>query len=164
MNEEERKRLARFPEEFSKITSNILDNDLLKIISTKLPDTKCPVPTLEARMGGYTTDMQEKIQDAWSSLITSTDPKVKQLGIDLFHYNIHRSGFSFSPKTFGHVASVDVRRMIPGYVEAISDPKYLDPMEEEINFNSFDIENFLSQFSRNHSSNKRLIPILERNS
>lgn len=139
--------------EFKEKAAGIVDNELIKIITVKPSTGKCPVPTLEAKTGGYTQDVQERVRDAWTNLITNES--TRDLGVKLFFYNMYRTGLSFSPKTFLHLASTDVKLAIPGYVESVRDVNYND---------SFDVDDFLLQYRRNHTDNFRVVPhITQRN-
>lgn len=139
--------------EFKEKAAGIVDNELIKIITVKPSTGKCPVPTLEAKTGGYTQDVQERVRDAWTNLITNES--TRDLGVKLFFYNMYRTGLSFSPKTFLHLASTDVKLAIPGYVESVRDVNYND---------SFDVNDFLLQYRRNHTDNFRVVPhITQRN-
>lgn len=133
--------------EFKEKAAGIVDNELIKIITVKPSTGKCPVPTLEAKTGGYTQDVQERVRDAWTNLITNES--TRDLGVKLFFYNMYRTGLSFSPKTFLHLASTDVKLAIPGYVESVRDVNYND---------SFDVNDFLLQYRRNHTDNFRVVP------
>lgn len=139
-----------FPKAFNIEASKALDNALLKIIQTKARNRRCPVTTLETKTGSFNATQQEAVRNAWSVLIQNSD--TRDFGISLFYYNIMRSGFAFSPKTFLHLASVDVKLAIDGYVEALRDPRFND---EEIDDN---MESFLYQFLRNHADNGKIVP------
>lgn len=153
-SEENRKKfMLNFTSEYSKKANGIVDNDLLNIIVLKGKDAKCPVPTLEAKTGGYSTDIQERVKNGWSNLVLN--PSTRELGSDLFFYNIFRSGFGYSPKTFGHLASVDVKLNVDGYVDTISNV--------EFNNDIVSIEDFLYMFRRNHTRDFKLVPRLEAN-
>ena len=62
-----------------------------------------------------------------------------------------RSGFAFSPKTFTHLASVDVKLAIDGFTEILRDPEF----NNDAIYNPND---FLFQFRRNHASDSKLVP------
>ena len=145
--------INNFTKIFSEESTGIVDNDLLKIITLKSSDYKCPVPTLEAKTGGYSIDVQERVKSGWGDLILN--PDTAKLGVDLFLYNIYRNGFGFSPKTFGHLASVDVRLNIPRYIESIRDTEFND--------NFVNIDDFLYMFLRNHTNEYKLVPRLNEN-
>lgn len=151
--ENRKKFMLNFTSEYSKKANGIVDNDLLNIIIMKGKDAKCPVPTLEAKTGGYSTDIQERVKNGWSNLVLN--PSTRKLGSDLFFYNIFRSGFGYSPKTFGHLASVDVKLNVDGYVDTISNV--------EFNNDIVSIEDFLYMFRRNHTKDFKLVPKLEAN-
>lgn len=135
-------------DKFSSESVNFVDNELIKIIKVISANKNCPVKTLEAKTGGYSIDVQEKVKDAWSNLLRN--PESRHIAEDLFKYNIMRSGFIFSPKTFLHLASTDVKLGIEGYVDSL---RQVDFMDNEVN-----IYDFLIQFLRNHSQNKKLVP------
>lgn len=142
-----------FIKEFKERAAGIIDNDLLKIITVKPVTERCPVTTLEAKIGGYTQDVQERVKDAWTNLIANK--KTRDLGVKLFFYNMYRTGVSFSPKTFLSLASTDVKLAIPGYIESIRDINYN---------NTFDVDDFLLQYRRNHTDNYKVVPhIIQRN-
>ena len=126
---------------------------MIKVITLKGRDSKCPVPTLEAKTGGYTIDVQERVKDGWSTLISN--PATRKLGVELFFYNMFRSGFSFSPKTFMHLASVDVKQAIEGYVENLRNPEFND--------SSVIADEFLNQYRRNHTQDFRIVPKFSEN-
>ena len=147
-----------FPKHFwSTISENpeLLQNKLISIVKPKTKNKKCPVDTLEVNVGSFASDTQEDVKDAWSELLTSKNEEYRKLGRDLFYYCLFRNGFSFSPKTFIHLASVDTK-LAMGYTERL-----LDDKENKFNvkFNkSVNILDFIEQFKRNHSSNKRVVP------
>ena len=140
-----------FVREFSEKSKDIVGNDFINIISINPRNAKCPVDALESKTGGYSIDVQERVKDGWSDLLGNSS--TASLGQDLFFYNLFRSGFNFSPKTPGHLASVDVRRAIPGYIEAIANPEFED--EAVI------AEEFLNQFRRNHTQDVKIVPSLK---
>ena len=143
--------INNFVREFSEYSKEILGNDFINVISIKPKSTKCPVDALESRTGGYSIDVQERIKDGWDNLIGNED--TNELGQDLFFYNLFRSGFTFSPKNPGHLASVNVRRSIPGYIEAVGNPTYEDTKVIS--------SEFLNQFRRNHSNDIKIVPVLK---
>jgi hypothetical protein len=141
-----------FIKEYKEIAKDIIGNPLIDVIQVRARDRRCPVATLEAKTGSYSTATQERIKDAWSMLLQDSRPEVRRLGIDLFFYNLSRSGFGFSPKTFGHLASVDVRLNIPEYIETLRDVDFLDD-----DF-MMSIDDFFYMFLRNHADNPKLVP------
>ena len=142
-----------FIREFSKAAEEHPDNALLKVFRLVPRSKKCPVSTLEAKTGGYSIDLQETIKNAWSNLMLN--PKTNKFGSDLFIYNILRSGFSYSPKTAGHLASVDVKLGFDNYIETIRDPKFND--------GEVLLGVFINQFLRNNTSEYSLVPRVEFN-
>lgn len=149
--ENRNKFINEFTKVYGKESSDVENNDLLQVIKIKSRNRRCPVPTLEAKTGNYSIDIQERVKSAWSDLILN--PNTRDLANDLFFYNIFRSGFTFSPKSFGHLASVDVRLEIPGYIETLRDVEFND--------DDVSIDDFMYMFLRNHSNEYKLVPRLE---
>lgn len=146
--ETRRKYINDFTTTFSKESEGVTNNDFLKILRVKSADYRCPVSTIESKTGGYSVDVQERVKSAWSDLINN--PSTRKLGLDMFFYNIYRNGFGFSPKTAGHLASVDVRLSIPGYVDTIRNVEFND--------NYVSVDDFIYMFLRNHSNEFKLVP------
>ena len=122
--------INEFVKKFKENSSGIVDNDLINIIKVESPIyNNSHVATLNAKIGSYSTDAQEKIKNAWSDLILSEKQEEKDLAIKLWYYNVIRNGFAFSPKTFMSVASVDVKQNIPNdYIDTVRKPEFNDYM------------------------------------
>jgi hypothetical protein len=140
--------INNFPKEFKKRAEGLVSNELIQLISTEASTYKCPAPTLTTRVGGLNADQQETIKAAWSSLME--DPETFDLGRDLFLYNLYRNGFSYSPKTFLHLASVDTKLAMGNYVETVANPTFNDDI--------ISINDFLLQFRRNRYNDRQLVP------
>lgn len=153
-NPEQRNRfINNFVKEFKKRAEGIVDNELINIISAEPSSKRCPVPVLNARTGGFNADMQERIKAAWSTLMEN--PETFDLGRDLFIYNLYRNGFTFSPKTFLHLASVDTKLAMGEYIDAVADPRFND--------DSVSLAEFLLMFRRNHAGESKIVPTLKLN-
>lgn len=153
-NPEQRNRfINNFVKEFKKRAEGIVDNELINIISAEPSNKRCPVPVLNARTGGFNADMQERIKAAWSTLMEN--PETFDLGRDLFIYNLYRNGFTFSPKTFLHLASVDTKLAMGEYIDAVADPRFND--------DSVNLAEFLLMFRRNHAGESKIVPTLKLN-
>ena len=153
-NPEQRNRfINNFVKEFKKRAEGIVDNELINIISAEPSNKRCPVPVLNARTGGFNADMQERIKAAWSTLMEN--PETFDLGRDLFIYNLYRNGFTFSPKTFLHLASVDTKLAMGEYIDAVADPRFND--------DSVSLAEFLLMFRRNHAGESKIVPTLKLN-
>lgn len=143
--------INKFPDDFWKIINEnpeLRENELIKIIKLKTSNRKCAVNTLEANTGGFDAKTQEDIKNSWTELIKSDNPIYNKLGRDLFFYCLYRNGFGFSPKTFIHLASVDVK-LAMGYTTILTNnnPNYF-----------IDEYDFIEQFKRNHSDDYRIVP------
>ena len=146
--------INEFVKKFKENSSGIVDNDLINIIKVESPIyNNSPVATLNAKIGSYSTDAQEKIKNAWSDLILSEKQEEKDLAIKLWYYNVIRNGFAFSPKTFMSVASVDVKQNIPNdYVDMVRRSEFNDYMTNA--------SDFIYQFKKNNTNNRKLVPSL----
>lgn len=153
-NPEQRNRfISNFVKEFKKRAEGIVDNELINIISAEPSNKRCPVPVLNARTGRFNADMQERIKAAWSTLMEN--PETFDLGRDLFIYNLYRNGFTFSPKTFLHLASVDTKLAMGEYIDAVADPRFND--------DRVSLAEFLLMFRRNHAGESKIVPTLKLN-
>lgn len=160
-SEEMRLFLRDFPKKFSSYiaahpeltkTSSKKNNPLLSVIKAKGATGYCKYPTLEAQTGNFTQDVLDDIKDAWADMIKSDDPASQQMAVALFYYNMFRSGFNYSPKTFMHLAPADVKLRIPGYVQRIADPSAFD-IEHD-----FGVNIFIDQFFRNRTTKAKFVP------
>lgn len=136
-----------YTDEFTKIKSDINNNKLIDITSVGR-DEKINKQVLDIKSTGLSANNQEDIKNAWSSL--AKNPETSDIAKDMLKYYIQRTGFNFSPKTATHLASVDVKMELDGYIERL----------RSINNNdvNYDRSNFLIQFLRNNSHNGRLVP------
>lgn len=102
-------------------------------------------------VGGLTPTDKDAIRDSWAALMQD-DPNLAR---DLFLYNYYKLGFGFSPRAFMHLAPVAVKEsiMIDG------ETSYVDFMNKVLNggISSFNSAEFMKQFIRNHSDNRRFV-------
>ena len=139
--------ILNFTKRFNRAKESLTNNELLKTIYIQSQTKQCKIPVLESKTGGYTQDIQEKIRNSWTELLDKD--KTRQFGKDLFIYNLFRNGFSYNPKGFLHLSSVDVKLAIGGYTDVLND------INNNMRINSYD---FILQFMRNHSNNSRIVP------
>jgi hypothetical protein len=77
------------------------------------------------------------------------------LARDLFMYNYYKSGFSFNPFSFMHLAPTKVKKAI-----RVGNGTYIDFLNKVLSgdlMNNTDIQGFLQQYVRNHVDNKKLV-------
>lgn len=118
-------------------------NPLIQRVKRMTPSSKFPIPTLQMESGKMVGEIQEEIKNGWAALVNSDNNTIRELGITLFFYNLYRSGFRFSPKTFLHLAPTDVKYAVYNYIDSISDNSLFDLSREETT-------NFIIQYNRNH--------------
>ena len=116
---------------------DLMDN---KLLNTLKPNDKGVITIEDA--GNLTPEAKKDLTDAWEELINSPYNKVRMLGYNLIRYSFYRNGLKFAPDGFGHLCP-DVRKVIPGYVDA---------MRECLTFNdSSQVMEFLSRFMCNNA-------------
>lgn len=147
--------INKFPKEFVEFKDKhpeLANNVLLSAINIKAGTKKCDIYTLDSQVGGYSSEMQELAKTNWSDMLQSSDSEVREMAKKLFIYCLYRNGFGFSPKTFIHLASVKTKQAL-GYTGLINDLEFFTK--------SFNVENFLEQFRRNHITELRIVPNIE---
>lgn len=90
---------------------------------------------------------QDKITAAWLDLYKSNE-EGKKLAIDLVKYFFFKGGIGFSPKTPLHLLPVQLRQVIPGYMDAFGKKRVL-PNETLV----------YQQFVQNYWQNNKIAPI-----
>lgn len=148
--------LNQFPRIFEEtIQGNIKGNPFLDALRVSPASRNMPVRVINAQVGNYSMEAQEAFSNGWTELLTSSDPQLKRLGLDLVYYNMHRSGLSFNPQTFLHLLSVDGKLAIPGYIEAMRDINY-----NQLSFRGSDM---LHSFKRNFAHEYKIVPTFRPN-
>ena len=168
MNEDESREyfIRKFPNEFRKLKNEIPElknNQFIKKIIPVLPSKKdkfgkkkrdsFPFTVLKFQNSGSLSRIQEEqYSKDWFSLLTSDNPDIVKLGIDLFKYSTY-FGFGFKPFSYMRMASVNIRKSIPKYLELIN------------NQNNFDISNernsiFIHSYLRNHAYDDNIVPTI----
>lgn len=131
-------------------------------------DSYIATDILEFFSGKLDPAEQGRIAEAWGSLIHSSDKDMQDFGIDLFFYNLLRTGFGFNNKAMMHLASVTVKEnatfgnKYTNYIEGLRQLKNLD-LELSNPEKSYLCDRFLEQFIRNHSSWRKIIPNIQKN-
>ena len=132
------------------------DNALFKAMKYKnIRGTK--VWVADFSLGGLGSEQKEEIKNIWSDMVTSTDPKVQEIGLGLFYYSALRNGLSFGPKTPMHLSSVDVKLRIPGYKEGLEGMTG-NNIQQMVTLDDDSIMQFFIQYFRNHSADKTVVP------
>ena len=129
-------------------------NTFIEKLGIIAPNENVGIPRLMFRAGGPVVDKSaDKYRVEWNALITDPDPEIRQLGYDLFKYNVFTNGFAFGMYEFGHFApfSLIMTDEKGKYVEALHDI-------EESGWEEDDTENFINQFYMNHWDDQHLVP------
>lgn len=154
-----------------------LGNNCLKVRDA---DLFLGIDTLMFNSSGLDYAAQQEVRNAWSDIIQVTpgfglgrglDEKecgeLRQFGIDLFYYTLMRNGFSFSPKTMMHLASVAVRynakygEGYDSYINGVRTFRQRDLLVMGGSHSNMSMMNrFLNQFARNHADNSQIVPVV----
>lgn len=137
------------------------------------------IDTLVLNSSGLDYAAQQEIRNAWSDIIQVTPgfglgrglteqecSELRQFGIDLFFYTLMRNGFSFSPKTMMHLASVAVRynakygEGYDSYMKGIRTFRERDLLVMGGQADKGMMIRFLNQLVRNHADNSQIVPII----
>lgn len=147
--------INQFPKDFLYIrihNSEIGNNRFVKALSLREKSKYCNIPHLVLNnVGSLSQANKENLTNDWTALLYSKSPEANKLAKDLFLYCYYRTGFAFSPDTFMHLASNELKTQIPGYIETLdglinNDDRYAD---------------FIDQYIRNHYYNNKLVPVVK---
>lgn len=113
-------------------------------------------------IGGLVPYQKDEIRESWAELMEETP----DLARDLFLYNYYKLGFTFSPLAFMNLAPTRVKQAIKVGKKSNDggktweDRTYVDFLNDVLKGNlmdKVDINNFVEQYVRNHTDNRRLV-------
>lgn len=113
-------------------------------------------------IGGLAPYQKDEIRESWAGLMEETP----DLARDLFLYNYYKLGFTFSPLAFMNLAPTKVKQAIKVGKKSNDggktweDRTYVDFLNDVLKGNlmdKVDINNFVEQYVRNHTDNRRLV-------
>lgn len=113
-------------------------------------------------IGGLAPYQKDEIRESWAELMEETP----DLARDLFLYNYYKLGFTFSPLAFMNLAPTKVKQAIKVGKKSNNggktweDRTYVDFLNDVLKGNlmdKVDINNFVEQYVRNHTDNRRLV-------
>ena len=135
------------------VADELIGNAFLQNLSSTSPENSGDVPRLQFRLNGPAVEgTADSIRAHWGALLTSPDEKVRQLGIDLFKYNLYSNGFSYGMYEFAHFAPFSI---------LLSTPNYIDALQGILRSNwndDGDRENFINQYYMNHWGDRKFLP------
>lgn len=106
--------LNDFPLIFKDLKADYLksynNNLLLESIMTDTDNLGNPILTLKTR--GLSNDRIKELKNSWYELWKND----KDLAFALIEYNFFRGGFTYSPKTFMHLLSDNIKLELPNYI------------------------------------------------
>lgn len=113
-------------------------------------------------IGGLVPYQKDEIRESWAELMEETP----DLARDLFLYNYYKLGFTFSPLAFMNLAPTKVKQAIKVGKKSNDggktweDRTYVDFLNDVLKGNlmdKVDINNFVEQYVRNHTDNRKLV-------
>lgn len=113
-------------------------------------------------IGGLAPYQKDEIRESWADLMEESP----DLARDLFMYNYYKLGFTFSPLAFMNLAPTKVKQAIKvgkktnDGGKTWEDETYVDFLNDVLAgnlMNKVDINNFVEQYVRNHTDNRRLV-------
>lgn len=113
-------------------------------------------------IGGLVPYQKDEIKESWAELMEETP----DLARDLFLYNYYKLGFTFSPLAFMNLAPTRVKQAIKVGKKSNDggktweDRTYVDFLNDVLKGNlmdKVDINNFVEQYVRNHTDNRKLV-------
>lgn len=113
-------------------------------------------------IGGLVSYQKDEIRESWAGLMEETP----DLARDLFLYNYYKLGFTFSPLAFMNLAPTKVKQAIKVGKKSNDggktweDRTYVDFLNDVLKGNlmdKVDINNFVEQYVRNHTDNRKLV-------
>lgn len=113
-------------------------------------------------IGGLAPYQKDEIRESWADLMKESP----DLARDLFMYNYYKLGFTFSPLAFMNLAPTRVKQAIKvgkkwnSSKNTWEDRTYVDFLNDVLAGNlmsNVDINNFIEQYVRNHTDNKKLV-------
>lgn len=113
-------------------------------------------------IGGLAPYQKDEIRESWADLMRESP----DLARDLFMYNYYKLGFTFSPLAFINLAPTRVKQAIKvgkkwnSSSNTWEDRTYVDFLNDVLAGNLMDkvnINNFVEQYVRNHTDNRRLV-------
>ena len=145
--------INEFPKEFKSLleSKKYADNSFIsKLAVSKIKGTEIEKIWFN-NVGKLTPSTRESVMDGWNSLLYGNEED-KKLAKNLFFYNFHRNGFAFSPETFIHLAPVELKMQIEGYI---------DTMNSLLRNPNFENIHFVNQYLLNNLDNRKFTPLLD---
>lgn len=113
-------------------------------------------------IGGLAPYQKDEIRESWADLMKESP----DLARDLFMYNYYKLGFTFSPLAFMNLAPTRVKQAIKvgkktnDGGKTWEDGTYVDFLNDVLAgnlMNKVNINNFVEQYVRNHTDNRKLV-------
>lgn len=158
-----------YTKHFAKILFNTLESDpsykslpIFQYMQFDVNEESEEVNANIQDIGGLVPYQKDEIRESWAELMEETP----DLARDLFLYNYYKLGFTFSPLAFMNLAPTRVKQAIKVGKKSNDggktweDRTYVDFLNDVLKGNlmdKVDINNFVEQYVRNHTDNRKLV-------
>lgn len=158
-----------YTKHFAKILFNTLESDpsykslpIFQYMQFDVNEESEEVNANIQDIGGLVPYQKDEIRESWAELMEETP----DLARDLFLYNYYKLGFTFSPLAFMNLAPTKVKQAIKVGKKSNDggktweDRTYVDFLNDVLKGNlmdKVDINNFVEQYVRNHTDNRKLV-------
>lgn len=158
-----------YTKHFAKILFNTLESDpsykslpIFQYMQFDVNEESGEVNANIQDIGGLVPYQKDEIRESWAELMEETP----DLARDLFLYNYYKLGFTFSPLAFMNLAPTKVKQAIKVGKKSNDggktweDRTYVDFLNDVLKGNlmdKVDINNFVEQYVRNHTDNRKLV-------
>lgn len=158
-----------YTKHFAKILFNTLESDpsykslpIFQYMQFDVNEESEEVNANIQDIGGLVHYQKDEIRESWAELMEETP----DLARDLFLYNYYKLGFTFSPLAFMNLAPTKVKQAIKVGKKSNDggktweDRTYVDFLNDVLKGNlmdKVDINNFVEQYVRNHTDNRKLV-------
>lgn len=158
-----------YTKHFAKILFNTLESDpsykslpIFQYMQFDVNEESEEVNANIQDIGGLAPYQKDEIRESWADLMEESP----DLARDLFMYNYYKLGFTFSPLAFMNLAPTKVKQAIKvgkktnDGGKTWEDETYVDFLNDVLAgnlMNKVDINNFVEQYVRNHTDNRRLV-------
>lgn len=121
------------------------DNRFLKLLRVMPKDEAHEYYWLKINTRGMNGSVHDDVGLYWQELYQENP----DIAMALIEYNFVTSGLGFTPNSFANLIPIALKRIIPNYIQLLSDPDSILNTEEE--------DRLIDQFIRNNHSNSKVV-------
>jgi hypothetical protein len=164
-------------QKFKKENPDSIYMDFLDQLHVKAADRNSAIKRIEYYTTGKGAQDHAIVRNAWKLMLLDSDPKVKQLALDIIKYTYFAGGYGFGPFSFGHLVPVmfwtDKYANMPRHAalglkdgdftfNQLMEQELLKLENKNLDENSIHanetLKRFIYQFAQNTAENSLIIP------